>query len=513
MDDLALLPFGIPAIGGLLLLLFVRNPRCPEDAPRAHRALPATAVALLVAAIAAAVVAWMQNPGGVHETFFGQMVTFDTFSIFLTVTVLVCGVATVAALQPYAAQIRMDHGELYALILFAVAGMVVLTTGTDLVVLFLGLEIMSLAVYGLVGLRRQDLLANESALKYVLLGAFSSSIFLFGIAFCYGAAGSTNLYRIAEQSQLAGSAHGYFWIGLMLLVAGLAFKVASFPFQMWAPDVYQGAAAPITGFMATAVKAASFALFMRILLGGFAAWGASITPVLWWLAVLTMFVGNLSALVQTNLKRMLAYSSIAHTGYLLIGLTAAMAGNRAGATAMLYYLAAYALTNLGAFACVAYLSGPDESRVTLESWAGIGRRHPWIAVAMGLCMLSLIGFPPTAGFFGKYLLFTTAIAAGQAPLAMIGIFNSILSVWYYLRVIVVMTMREPSAASATVPGSEVVPAAAPAPQARRHGAALVALYAAIALVWAGIGPLTLLAVLPGAQPLASWASAAMGSLF
>ncbi len=519
MNYLALLPFFIVALGGLLVLLMVRNPAragvaerqlvaAPAEGGANHLVIAGTTLAILAAAIGTAVWQWMNagsvtpGPSGatiaLRQEFFHHMLAADWFSSFFTVLVLVAGLVTVITLQPYASQERMNHGELYALLLFAVSGMVVLVSGVDLIVLFLGLEIMSLAVYALVGMRRFDLLANEGALKYVLLGAFSSAIFLFGVAFCYGATGTTRLAGIAT-SALGGAEHMYLLVGLMLLLAGLAFKVASFPFHMWAPDVYQGAAAPITGFMATAVKAASFALFLRILFGGFVSLGLTWTGVLWWFAVATMFLGNFAALRQTNIKRMLAYSSIAHTGYLLVGMAAAFGPHHGGIAAILYYLAAYALTNLGAFACVAYLAGPGEARVTLDSWAGIGRRHPAIAVAMGVFMLSLIGFPPTAGFFGKYLLFSAAMRAGQTPLAFIGIFNSILSIWYYLRVVVVMTMRTPDGA--------------PVATQSRWGAGLAAGYAALAVVWAGIGPLTLLAIFPGAQSLLNWAHTAITTLF
>ncbi|MBU6428156.1 MAG: NADH-quinone oxidoreductase subunit N, partial [Cyanobacteria bacterium REEB65] len=287
------------------------------------------------------------------------------------------------------------------------------------------------------------------------------------------------------------------------------FKIAAFPFHMWAPDVYHGAPAPITGFMATAVKAASFAFMIRVLLVGFGAFHPLLLPTLWWLAVLTMCAGNLFALPQTNLKRMLAYSSVAHTGYLLVGLVAALSGGAAvvgnaatavqlaGGSAMLFYLAAYALTNLGAFACVSYLAGRKDAKADLADWAGIAREHPWVAVAMSLCMLSLIGFPPTAGFLGKYLLFSAAIGAGQTSLAVIGILNSILSVWYYLRVIVVMTMSK---------------AQGPLPS-RRSGAGVVACYSATAVLWAGFGTFTLLGIWPGAQALEHWAQVSIGSLF
>ncbi|MBM3275222.1 MAG: NADH-quinone oxidoreductase subunit N, partial [Candidatus Sericytochromatia bacterium] len=298
-----------------------------------------------------------------------------------------------------------------------------------------------------------------------------------------------------------GVSQGLYVAGGFLLLAGLGFKVASVPFHMWVPDVYEGASAPITGFMATAVKAASFALILRILLVGLGESHDDLSMPLWWLSALSMLVGNILALAQRNLKRMLAYSSIAHTGYLLIGLVTATRAATDGAVAILVYLAAYALTNLGAFACLAYFAGHDDTRVNLEDWSGAARRHPWIAVAMGVCMLSLIGFPPTAGFLGKYLLFTSAIQVGEIGLAVLGIANSVLSVWYYLRVVVVMTMQEPA------PGD-----ARPLPEPR-WGAAMGAVYAALAVLWAGLGTITLAGLLPGAQSLIGWARLSVITLF
>lgn len=502
IDLQPLVPFLTLVVAGLVSLLLVRPSATEGKVP--NRALAAYTLAALGIALLSAIQFWVGHPGGFRESFFGGAFVVDNFSTFMTALVAGCGILTVLATQPHAAQEGMDHAELYALLLFAVAGMVLLAAGADLVVLFLGVETMSLAVYALVGLRRRHAGAGEATMKYVLLGAFSSAVLLYGIAMIYGGTGSTNLYQIAAYQEAApGSLHGAYLVGLFLLVAGLAFKVAAFPFHMWVPDVYEGAAAPITGFMATAVKAASFAMLLRAVLVGFSGLQADLGGVIWLLAVSSMFVGNILALPQRNLKRMLAYSSIAHTGYLLIGLVAASRANPSGATAMLVYLAAYAFTNLGAFACVAYVSSRDERRVTLDSWAGLVRAHPWITVAMTVCLLSLIGFPPTAGFFGKYLLFTAAIEAGQAPLAFLGIVNSILSVWYYLRVVVVMTMKDP------VPEEAVAEPGLPV----RWGAGIGAAYATLAVIWAGLGTFTLAFLLPGAQSLLTWARLSLDTLF
>lgn len=497
-----LVPFLTLVVAGLSTLLFIRPSRDEGKVP--NRPLAAYAVAAFAISLLSAAHYWAGHPSGFSESYFNGAFIVDNFSTFVTALVAGCGIVTVLALQPYASQEGMDYAELYALLLFSAAGMVLLAAGADLIVLFLGVETMSLAVYALVGLRRRDLRANEATMKYVLLGAFSSAVLLYGIALVYGATGTTNLYQIAGYQGTGPAGHyAIYLIGLFLLLAGLAFKVAAVPFHMWVPEVYEGAASPITGFMATAVKAASFAMLVRVILVGFSGMQTDLGNVIWWLAVFSMFVGNILALAQRNIKRMLAYSSIAHTGYLLIGLAAATRADPSGATAILVYLAAYAFTNLGAFACVAYVSSFDDRRVTLESWAGLVRRHPWITVAMSVCMLSLIGFPPTAGFFGKYLLFTSAIGSGQTALAFVGIVNSILSVWYYLRVVVVMTMREPAAEDAAPEAATPI----------RWGAGLGAAYASLAVVWAGLGTFTLVGLLPGAQSLLTWARLSLDTLF
>ena len=507
MDDLLpLAPLLMLAAGGLLVLLLVGSRAAlPAVAPIAQTGprnglLAGVSLGVLALAAILSVHYWVTHPSVFHESFFGGALVIDNFSAYFTVLSTICGIVTIATIPSYSKREGMDHGELYALLIFAVFGMVLLAAGNDLIVLFLGIETMSLAVYALVGLRRRDPKANEATLKYVLLGAFSSAILLYGIALVYGAAGSTRLDLIGDiQRASPGANYTLYLVGLVLLLVGLAFKVGAVPFHMWVPDVYQGAAAPITGFMATAVKAAGFAMFVRVMLVAFSGLAADWSGILWWLAAFSMFGGNVLALAQRNLKRMLAYSSIAHTGYLLVGFAAISRENGAGATAILVYLAAYALTNLGAFACITFLSAKDDRGTDLPDWAGVGRKHPWIAAAMAICMLSLIGFPPTAGFLGKYLLFTAAIQAGQTPLAVIAIINSILSIWYYLRVIVVMTMGR-SEAEASMPGYF-------------QGAAAGAIYAAIAVVWAGIGTFSLLLVFPGAQSLLNWARLSVDSLF
>ncbi|MBI6547002.1 MAG: NADH-quinone oxidoreductase subunit N [Cyanobacteria bacterium NC_groundwater_1444_Ag_S-0.65um_54_12] len=509
MDYLPLMPFLVVTGGGLLSLLLM-GPRKQTAAAIGRYTFT---FGVLLTALLFALRQWFGQSGAFRLNFFGGAIVIDNFSTFFAILVLLCGLVTVLVALPYAHQERMDHPELHSLLLFAISGMLLLGSSKDLLVLFLGLEIMSLAIYALVGLRRHDLKANEATLKYILLGAFSSAFLLYGIALCYGFSGSTQLDRIATViSSLPPGSYPLYLLALSLLLAGLAFKIAAFPFHMWAPDVYEGAASPITGFMAAAVKVAAFAMLLRLALGELITGEFFAVNVIWWLSVLSMFVGNTLALVQQSVKRMLAYSSIAHTGYLLVGLTGVTTQQPDGATAALVYLVAYAITSIGAFACVTYLAQRNEQLLRLEDWAGMARRHPWIASAMTICLLSLIGFPPTVGFFGKYLLFSAAIQSGQLTLALLGILNSILAIWYYLRVVVVMMMKEPVTTGPVAPSEEKIAGKSlPPPGGLRWGAGIGAIYAALFLIWAGIGTFTL-GIFPGAVPLFNWAWLSIASL-
>ena len=316
-----------------------------------------------------------------------------------------------------------------------------MAASNDLITIFLGLELMSLALYVMVGFRRSRLDSNEAALKYFLLGAFASGFLLYGIALLYGATGTTNLARMTEflaASPLSGNP--LLVVGGLLLLTGFAFKVAAVPFHMWTPDAYEGAPTSVTGFMAAGAKAAGFAALLRVVLhalgGANGGWSSLLSAV----AMLTMTVGNVTALLQNNLKRMLAYSSIAHAGYLLI---AVVTGGSDGASAALFYLAVYAVMNLGAFGVLTLLGRQQEERVTLGDLAGLGFRQPLLGLAMTFFMLSLGGIPPTAGFMAKVYLFGVAVKAGYVPLVIVGVLNSVVSVFYYLRVTVAMYMEEP----------------------------------------------------------------------
>jgi NADH-quinone oxidoreductase subunit N len=331
--------------------------------------------------------------------------------------------------------------EYYLLLVFATLGMMLMAGGADLMVIFLGLELMSVAVYVLAGFDRKSPRAAEAALKYFLLGAFASGFLLYGIALIYGATGTTNIALLGVQVSLMQTPNVMLLAGLALLLIGFAFKVAAVPFHMWVPDVYDGAPTPVTAFMATGVKAAAFAALFRVLTEGFAA-AAAWRDIVWWLAVVTMAGGNLLALAQRSLKRMLAYSSVAHAGYLLV---AVASGTAAGRSAFLVYLVAYTLMSLGAFALLAAKGRRGESDVLIDDLAGLAAQRPWLAFALATCMLSLLGFPGTAGFIGKWYILVAATGAGDNLLAALLVLASVVSAGYYLPVIMAMYMKpEPS---------------------------------------------------------------------
>jgi NADH-quinone oxidoreductase subunit N len=326
--------------------------------------------------------------------------------------------------------------EYYVLLLFATLGAMIMAAGADLMVVFLGLELMSVAVYVLAGFDRKRARSAEAALKYFLLGAFASGFLLYGIALVYGATATTNFALIGTQIAIGGTSK-MLLIGMALLIVGFGFKVAAVPFHMWAPDVYDGAPTPVTAFMATVVKAAAFAALFRLLIAGFGA-VAAWHDILWWLAVVTMVGGNLFALGQRSLKRMLAYSSVAHAGYLLVALTA---GGTQGTAAFLVYAIAYTMMSLGAFAVLSAKGRAGESDVLIDDLAGLAAKRPWLALAMAVCMVSLLGFPGTAGFIGKWYILIAATSAGQNVLATILVLTSVVSAGYYLPVIMAMYMK------------------------------------------------------------------------
>jgi NADH-quinone oxidoreductase subunit N len=422
-----------------------------------------------------------------HNTSSFGVVVADNFGLFVTWILIIVGLLSLAFSGPTIERERLPAGEYYALMLFALAGMMLMATATDLLVIFLALEVLSLAVYVLTGIRRDSLASTEAALKYFLLGAFSSAFFLYGIAFTYGLAGSTRLERIGSlmaAQALAPTPMQLLALGLLLV--GFAFKVSAVPFHMWTPDAYEGAPPAVTGFMSTGVKAAAFAAFVRVFLSAFEPLQHEWWGVLWVIAAATMIVGTVVGVAQSSLKRMLAYSSIAHGGYLLVALLSA---NDVGKGAVLFYLLAYAVTNLGAFGVIAVLESGDRANDQVRDYAGLWDEHPVLAGLMTLFLLSLGGFPPMAGFIAKWYVFSAAVKAGYAGLAIIGVLTSVVSVFFYLRVVVMMYMT-PTDSPARFP---VVPKVA--------GLALVV--SAILIVYLGILPTRVL----------DWAAASISTIF
>jgi NADH-quinone oxidoreductase subunit N len=334
---------------------------------------------------------------------------------------------------------HVQHGEFYALVLMGTVGMCFMAASTDLIMIFLGLEISSISTYILAGYRRTDTLCNEASLKYFLLGSFATAFFLYGIAFVYGLTGTTNLLGASARLGAAPDWPAFAQIALILMFVGLAFKLSTAPFQIWAPDVYQGAPAPVTAFMSVGPKAAAFAILLRVFLGSFSSANAVTFWVLWISAALTMCVGNLGALWQSNVKRLLAYSSIAHAGYILVGVAA---GGSRGVSAVLYYLVAYALMNVGAFILIAHLAGAGERLVQIEDYKGLAYERPAVAACLTVLFLALAGFPTTAGFLGKFYIFRAAIHSHLIGLTILALLNSTVSVYYYFKIIVAMYIHE-----------------------------------------------------------------------
>jgi NADH-quinone oxidoreductase subunit N len=376
---------------------------------------------------------------------FSGMVVLDGFSSFLDVLFLATGLLGIALAYGYLRRMGIERGEYYALLLFSVTGMMLMAQAANLIVIFLALELLSIPLYVLAAFARPRLDSEEAGLKYFLLGAFSTGFVVYGIALVFGATGTTQLTEIVAATAGNGSGPAVslplLAIGAALILVGFGFKVAAVPFHMWTPDVYQGAPTPVTGFMAVGAKAAGFAALLRIFVTALPGLHVNLVPVLWGLAALTMLVGNLLAISQTNIKRMLAYSSIAHAGYILMALTAY--GNVAGdaVASALFYLVTYAVTSFGTWAVVIALEKADGKGLEIADYAGLGRKRPLLAAAMTIFMLSLTGMPPTLGLVGKFYLFRTAIQGGFIGLAIFGVLTSLISAYYYLRVVVTMYMR------------------------------------------------------------------------
>ncbi|MGC2211502.1 MAG: NADH-quinone oxidoreductase subunit N [Candidatus Korobacteraceae bacterium] len=414
---------------------------------------------------------------------FGNMIRVDHFSIFFHVVVLLVSLATILMSLDYLPFQKIDHGEYYALILLGAVGMCLMSSAVELVLIFIALEISSISSYVLAGFRRNSAESTESSVKYFLLGSFATAFFLYGVALLYGATGSTNVFNIAAALSSATHIEPLAYVAVALIFTGLGFKVACAPFHIWAPDVYEGAPSPVVAFMSTAPKAAAFAVLIRLVID-------TASPHWFWVvylaAIFSMCIGNLGAILQTNVKRMLAYSSIAHAGYLMVAF--ASASNRElGISAAMFYSAAYAAMNVGAFAVITHMAGSGERFSLIDDYSGLGKRSPVLAAALTFFLLSLIGIPMTGGFFAKFYVFGAALRNHLVWLTIIGMVNSGMGSYYYLRLIVKMYMYEPLTAE-------------PAPRVR-FGVGMAIAISLLATLWLGLLPNAVLHYTQGAPSI------------
>ncbi|HEX9027638.1 MAG TPA: NADH-quinone oxidoreductase subunit N [Anaerolineales bacterium] len=377
---------------------------------------------------------------------FGGMMLIDRYASFLFVIFLGSGLAGIALAYDYLKRMGIERGEYYVLLLFSISGMLLMATAGDLIIVFLALELLSIPLYILAGFAQPQALSEEASLKYFLLGSFSTGFVVYGIALIFGATATTSLAGIIKAAEASTTNLTLLGVGAALVLIGLSFKIAAVPFHMWTPDVYQGAPSAVTAFMAIGAKAGGFAALLRVFVLAFSSptLVANLTPVLWVLAALTMILGNVVAIAQSNIKRLLAYSSIAHAGYILMAVVPFGQGKVSadGVASALFYLLAYALTNFAAWAVVISLEKAEGKGLQLDDYAGLGRKYPLLAAAMAIAMLSFTGVPPTLGFVGKFYLFRTALQGGFIGLAIIAALTSLISAYYYLRVIIIMYMRE-----------------------------------------------------------------------
>ena len=395
----------------------------------------------LVGLLMTAISAFAKHPIPAYS--FNDSYVVDHLSLFFICIFTISSALAILLSVEYNEREGIRAGEYYALILFCTVGMILLASSTDMIMIFLGIEIVSICLYVLAGIRRNDQRSNEAALKYFLLGAFATGFLLYGMTLVYGSTGSTNLFKIAEfVKNPSAQSNPLLMMGLVLLVIGFGFKVASVPFHMWAPDVYQGAPTPVTAFMAVGPKAAAFAAFFRVFADAFPEMSSSWEMLLSIIAVLSMFVGNLGAIMQTNIKRMLAFSSISHAGYILMAI---IAKNSLGSSSLLFYMLSYAFMTFGVFGIVIILGRKGEENLEIKNYSGLAYKHPVIALSMTIFLLSLGGLPPFAGFVAKFYLFSAAIQEGLLTLVIIAVLNSAISFYYYLKVVVFMYMKEPEA--------------------------------------------------------------------
>ncbi|MBV8069304.1 MAG: NADH-quinone oxidoreductase subunit N [Acidobacteriaceae bacterium] len=442
-DYLRFLPETLLTLFGIIIMLM------EAAMPESRRRTSLGVIGLIGIVLAFFANIWANTNGGPA---FHDMITIDNYGTFFRGLVLVVGFLCILASFTYLENEHAQTGEYYALILFSLVGQCILATASDLIMVFIGLEISSIATYVLAGFLRDDRRNNESSLKYFLLGSFATAFLLYGVAWTYGLVGSTNLQEI--QRILSQGSQPVLLAGLAaaLMFVGFAFKVSIVPFQMWAPDVYQGAAAPVSAFMSAGPKAAAFAVFFRVFMTSFRSLNERWIWLVWGCALATMVVGNFAALLQTNVKRLLGYSSIAHAGYVLIALTAS---SQIGIAAAMFYLASYALMNIGAFAVITHISQRKEMYVKIEDLAGLGRREPATAALLAIFVFSLIGVPLTGGFFGKFYVFQAALNSHLVWLTVLGLANSGIAAYYYLKIIVAVYMHEPGEAIEQLPPPSV----------------------------------------------------------
>ena len=430
IDYVRILPEIVLTVFGIIVMMI--DPLLDDHNDR--KSLGIVSALGVLGAIAATI--YQAQPQFYGDGFF-NMIRVDAFSIFFHMVVLLVALAAILMSFEYLSVQHLKHGEYYALILYGAVGMGLMSSAIELVLIFIALEISSISTYILAGFRRKHAESTESSIKYFLLGSFATGFFLYGVALMFGATGSTQIDTIAASLKANTSPLAYIAVALMFV--GLGFKVAAAPFQTWTPDVYEGAPAPVVGFMSTAPKAAAFAVLLRVLFGtGAPGWFWFI----WVAAALSMTIGNLGALVQSNVKRLLAYSSIAHAGYLLVAF-AAVKDMQNGISAAMFYAASYAAMNVGAFAVISHFAGAGEKYVQVDDYAGLGKRAPLLAAILTVFLLSLIGIPITGGFFAKFYVFSAALKSSLVWLTIIGVINSAIGAYYYLRIIVMMYMREP----------------------------------------------------------------------
>jgi NADH-quinone oxidoreductase subunit N len=472
VDYIRILPELVLSAFGIAVMMI--DPLLKPSASRKSLGLLSLAGTLAAILATFCQMAWMARDASFRDPGWFGMVRVDNFAIFFHILIpAISAVCILASLEYLEAQ-GINSGEYYGLILFGTVGMTLMSSAVELVLIFIALEISSISTYILAGYRRRTAASTESSIKYFLLGSFATAFFLYGVALIFGATGTTDVLKV-QQALATNPPSILVYIATALMIVGLGFKVASAPFHIWTPDVYEGAPAPIVALMSTGPKAAAFAVLLRVL---FATTSTNWFWLIWISAALSMTLGNFGALIQGNVKRMLAYSSIAHAGYLLVAFAAA---NEIGISAAIFYTAAYAAMNVGAFAVISHFASTGERYVAMEDYAGLGKRSPLLAFTLTVFLLSLIGIPATAGFLAKYYVFTAALSGSSAVhptaliwLTIIGVVNSAVASYYYLRLIVLMYMREPVIDEAPAPASATM--------------RLALLAAAIATIWLGVVP-------------------------